>query len=336
MSEQKSPSTTLSGGNIHVSSSTSSDCSSNTSSSKAIRPTSLLPPKSGGGGRFGSPRLSDASGTSNTSNELTCPPPPELSISPADSSGLSRASSSSANDYAINQSNTTTYCPGENMIPCEANNHHHNVLVDVTNSVRRKESTNSHNSNNNTNNNSNNNNSHHQGNHYVTRSPTSLSVNYLAVGNNKRTSSQTTNTGPTFGIIGPSGTTTMIMASSPSNNSIHGSVASSINDITYETEQLERAIRQNDARYVKKMLQLFSKYRDYDRMSNDSKSIHDVSNFLFSPFFFSLSFPSPPLLHSFAAIICTLLVIDQTRNKQQKVTNINYTHYHYCLAFFRK
>lgn len=46
------------------------------------------------------------------------------------------------------------------------------------------------------------------------------------------------------------------LALSPTYNSLHGSLASSINDLTIEAEQLERSIKSNDTRFVRRMLEL--------------------------------------------------------------------------------
>ena len=60
------------------------------------------------------------------------------------------------------------------------------------------------------------------------------------------------------------------LALSPSFNSLHGSLASSINDLTVEAEQLERAIRHNDTRFVRRMLELHNKVVNTSYEKNDS------------------------------------------------------------------
>ena len=60
------------------------------------------------------------------------------------------------------------------------------------------------------------------------------------------------------------------LALSPSFNSLHGSLASSINDLTVEAEQLERAIRHNDTRFVRRMLELHNRKGNTSFERNDS------------------------------------------------------------------
>ena len=72
------------------------------------------------------------------------------------------------------------------------------------------------------------------------------------------------------------------LALSPSYNSMHSSLASSINDLTVEAEQLERAIRHNDTRHVRRMLELHHKCVNTNAdkadslMDNKSKSSHNL------------------------------------------------------------
>jgi hypothetical protein len=92
-------------------------------------------------------------------------------------------------------------------------------------------------------------------------SPTSLSVNFNG-GNNLSHCSV------------PMGT----LALSPSFNSLHGSLASSINDLTIEAEQLERAIRHNDTRFVRRMLELHHNRYNVNNLHNNESILDKVSH----------------------------------------------------------
>lgn len=61
------------------------------------------------------------------------------------------------------------------------------------------------------------------------------------------------------------------MVLSPSFTSLQGSLASSINDLTVEAEQLEKAIRHNDVRLVSKMVDLYLGKQGSEKVSQGSR-----------------------------------------------------------------
>lgn len=108
------------------------------------------------------------------------------------------------------------------------------------------------------------------------RSPTSLSVNYNPSGSSGNFLSNYTS------VLAPSYSFTSLQQGN--------SLASSINDLTVEAEQLERAIRHNDIRFVQRMLELhhtkfpvnlnnsiFDKSSHGSRLSNFGISQPDIS-----------------------------------------------------------
>lgn len=108
------------------------------------------------------------------------------------------------------------------------------------------------------------------------RSPTSLSVNYNPSGNSGNFLSNYNS------VLAPSYSFTSLQQGN--------SLASSINDLTVEAEQLERAIRHNDIRFVQRMLELhhtkfpvnlnnsiFDKSSHGSRLSNFGISQPDIS-----------------------------------------------------------
>lgn len=61
------------------------------------------------------------------------------------------------------------------------------------------------------------------------------------------------------------------MVLSPSFTSLHGSLASSINDLTAEAEMLERAIRHNDVKFVSKLIEQYFGKSGAERLSTGSR-----------------------------------------------------------------
>ncbi|RWS31390.1 uncharacterized protein B4U80_02538 [Leptotrombidium deliense] len=88
----------------------------------------------------------------------------------------------------------------------------------------------------------------YQFNRQLPLSASNLSVNYLQ-------SPSVYNSTHCQNFVFPSNPSSL--APSPTRNSLNESLASSINDLTVETEQLERAIRHNDTRFVRRMLELY-------------------------------------------------------------------------------
>lgn len=61
------------------------------------------------------------------------------------------------------------------------------------------------------------------------------------------------------------------MVLSPSFNSLHGSLASSINDLTVEVELLEKAIRHNDVKFVSRALEIYLGKLSGDKQSQSTR-----------------------------------------------------------------